>query len=73
MELELTYRDSIPAYAQEHFTKALAATFEQELKIPCVAEDCQTLRFTSVRHGQHARIWLSKYSTEICRVSSCTI
>jgi len=73
MQLELTYTDTIPAYAREYFTQALAQTFEQELKLPCTAEDCQTLRFASVRHGQHARIWLSKYSTAICRVESCIV
>lgn len=73
MQLELTYRDSIPAYAREYFTRALADTFEQELKLPCAAIDCQTLQFATVRHGLHARIWLSKYSQAICEVESCTV
>lgn len=73
MKLELEYINTIPAYAQEHFTRALANTFEQELKLPCTAIDHQTLQFASLKHGQHARIWLIKYSTEICRVESCMI
>lgn len=73
MLLELTYQDSIPAYAQEYFTRALADTFAQELKLPCSAVDSQTLQFATIRHGQHARIWLSKYSYAICQVEHCTV
>jgi len=73
MLLELEYTDAIPAYAQEHFTRALAHTFDQELKLPCTLIDHHTLQFTSLKHGQHARVWLIKYSTEICRVESCMI
>ena len=71
MQLELVYSKSIPAWAQELFTNAIASQFASEQKLPCRVLDCETLEFQSLRHGQHARIWLSKYSREIARVELC--
>jgi len=73
MLLELTYRDTVPAIAQEYFTRAIAETFERELLLPCSAVDTHSLQFSTARHGRQARIWLSKFSDSICSIEAAYI
>ena len=73
MKLELTYHQTIPAIAQEHFTRAIAETFERELLLPCSAVDSHSLEFSSIRQGQQARIWLSKFSDTICTIEAAYV
>jgi len=73
MTLELTYHNTIPAIAQEHFTRAIAETFEQELLLPCSAVDSNTLQFSTIRQGQQARIWLSKFSDSVCKIEAAYV
>jgi len=73
MTLELTYHQTIPAVAQEYFTRAIAETFEQELLLPCAAIDSHCLQFSTVRQGQQARIWLSKFSDTVCTIQAAYV
>ena len=73
MTLELTYNNTIPAVAQEYFTRAIAETFEQELLLPCSAVDSHSLQFSTIRQGQQARIWLSKFSDSVCKIETAYV